>query len=124
MSQAGGVNGSDGSVDVAIGVFEGQVVARWKDPLREITFDPPNAYKIGLALSHAALEAHNGAAGKEAVEFIAGELAEVKVHVSDLQRMAMVQVVATIVRTLTDQKRTAGYIAQHCVDAVLKDTAR
>jgi hypothetical protein len=114
----------NGSVDVAIGVFEGKVVASWHEPVAEISFDPKNAYTIGMHLARAAMEAHQGRATGKEFEFIAGELAEVKVKVSDVQRMAMVMKVSTIVRSLIDQKRSAGYIAQHCVDAVLQDTAR
>lgn len=112
------------SVDVAIGVQEGTVIARWKDPIREIVFDPPNAYKIGLALSRAALEAHEGAAGKDAVEFVAGELVEQKITVSDATRDMLIGQVATILRTFDEQGKTAGYKAMHCVDTVLKETAR
>ena len=112
------------SVDVAIGVVGGKVVAQWKEPTTEITFDPKNAYLVGTHLARAGMEAHNGAATGKEMEFIAGELAQVKVSVSDLQRMALVQQVSTIIRTLTDQGRKTGYIAKHCVDTVLAETAR
>ena len=112
------------SVDVAIGVVDGKVIAQWKDPTTEIAFDPKNAYSVGMHLARAAMEAQRGKPTGKELEFIAGELATVKVEVTDLQRMAMIQQVATIIRTLLDQKRTPGYMAQHCVDAVLRETAR
>ena len=112
------------SVQVAIGILDGKVIAKWHAPVSEIAFDPQNAYSVGMALSRAALEAHQGKATGKETEFIAGELAQVKVKVTDAQRMAMVMSVSTIVRTLMDQKRTAGYIAQCAVDAVLQETAR
>ena len=112
------------SVQVAIGVVDGKVVAQWHEPVAEIVFDPQNAYSVGMHLARAAMEAHQGKANGKEIEFIAGELAEVKKKVSDLERMAMVQQVSTIIRTLIDQKRKAGYIAQHAVDAVLRETAR
>jgi len=115
---------SDDSVDVAIGVVKGKVVAQWKEPTNEITFDAKNSYQVGMALCRAAMEAHNGNSTGKETEFIAGELATVKVVVTDAQRMAMVKQVATIIRTLIDQKCNAGYIAQHAVDAVLRETAR
>lgn len=113
------------SVDIAIGVVKGKVVAQWKDPIREIEFDPPNAYKIGLALSKAALDAHRGSGdvGKD-TEFIAGELAQVKVEVSDQTRTYLINAVSTILRTFIEQGKTPGYMAMHCVDAVLRETAR
>lgn len=112
------------SVDVAIGVVNGKVVARWHDPVTQIEFDAANAYKVGLALSHAALEAHSGKAESKDIEVIGEELAQVKVVVSDAKRDMLVGQVASIVRTFVDQKKSAGYIALHCVDAVLRETAR
>lgn len=112
------------SVAVAIGVVEGKVVAKWHQPMNEITFDPANAYSVGMHLARAAMEAHQGKPNGKELEFIAGELAEVKMKVSDEQRMAMVLKVATIIRSMTDQKFSSGQIANHCVDAVLRETAR
>ncbi len=112
------------SVSVAVGVVDGKVVAKWLEPTNEIIFDPKNAYSVGMHMARAALEAHQGKPTGKELEFIAGELAEVKMKVSDEQRMAMVLKVATIVRSMIDQKMTPGQIANHCVDAVLRETAR
>ena len=112
------------SIDVAIGIVDGKVIAQWKDQTNEIAFDPKNAYQVGMALSRAAMEAHNGRSTGKETEFIAGELAQVKVVVTDLQRMAMVQQVATIIRSLLDRGMKPGAIANHCVDVVLRETAR
>ena len=112
------------SVDVAVGVLNGKVLARWRDPTSEIEFDARNAYQIGLALCRAAMQAHRGSPGAKDVQFLKGELAEVKKTVSDLERMAMIQKVATIVRTMVDRNAQAGTIAAHAVDAVLRDVAR
>ncbi len=112
------------SVQVAIGVVDGKVVAKWQDATSEIVFDPKNAYSLGMHMARAAMEAHQGKPTGKELEFIAGELAQVKVKITDQQRMALVMTVSTIIRTLMDQKRNAGYIAQHAVDAVLSETAR
>lgn len=113
------------SINVAVGVVEGKVIARWRNPTSEIVFDPKNAYTVGIHLSRAAMEAHRGSKSPEKdLEFIADELATVKVEVTDVQRLAMVLQVATIIRTLTTEKREPMYIAEHCVDAVLRETAR
>jgi hypothetical protein len=114
------------SVDVAIGVDKGKVIARWHTPVTEIVFDPQNAYKVGLALSKAALDAHTNTKrdAKADVEFIDGELSQSKIIVSDQQRAYMVGAVATILKTFLEQKKTPGYMAEHCVDAVLRETAR
>ena len=112
------------SVDVAIGVVEGKVVASWHAPLTEISFDPQNAYLIGVSLSKAALEAHRGSpdTGSKDLMFIAEELASQKVEVTDLQRQAMVNKVTSILQGL--KNRPTAYQAVHCVDAVLQETAR
>lgn len=113
------------SVDVAIGVVEGKVIARWQQACTEISFDPKNAYQVSIALGKAALEAHGGkAADSKDAAFIDGELKQVKVTVTDAQRMMMVAKVATIIRSMMDQKATHGQIAVHAVDAVLRETAR
>jgi len=113
------------SVDVAVGVVDGKVVARWPDPLTEITFDAKNAYQVSLALGRAALEAHGGKpTGDRELKFIEGELKQVKITVTDQHRDFIIAQVATIIRSLLEQNRTPGQIALHCVDAVLKETAR
>ncbi len=112
------------SVDILIGVQDGQVIAKWEEVANHIIFDPQNAYQVGMALSKAGMEASRGTAQKGDTQFIEGELREMKVKVSDLQRMGMVMQVATIIRTMVDEKRTPGTIAQHCVDIVLRETAR
>jgi hypothetical protein len=113
------------SVDVAVGVLDGKVVASWHEPVREITFDAKNAYQVSLALGRAAMEAHSGRATTDKeLAFIEGELKQVKITVTDTHRDFIIAQVATIIRSLIDQKRSPGQIALHCVDAVLKETAR
>lgn len=112
-------------VDVAVGIVNNKVVARWLDPITEIEFDAPNAYKVGLALSHAAMEAHKGTPRKSKdITLIDGELKETRVTVTEMQRTMLVATCAHIIRQFTDEKRAPRYIALHCVDAVLRETAR
>ena len=119
------INGSDDSVDVAIGVFDGKVIAQWKDATTEIVFDPKNAYMIGIALSKAAMEAHRGnSSDSKDLEFLAGELATQKVKITDARRDLLIGKVATILKTFAEQGRTPGYCAMHAVDTVLADTAQ
>lgn len=112
------------SVHVAIGVVDGKVVMKWHEPTAEIVFDPQNGYGVGMNLARAALEAHNGKPTGKELEFIAGELAEVKKKVSGTERMAMVLKATHMVRSMQDQKRTPGQIAVEVVDSVLQETAR
>lgn len=112
------------SIEVAIGVVEGKVIAHWREPTTEISFDAKNAYLIGVALAKAALEAHRGAGDGGDAEFVAGQLVEQKVKVSDAKRDLLIAQVATILRTLSEQGKSHGYMALHCVDTVLAETAR
>lgn len=113
------------SMEVAIGVVQGKVIAKWPQAVDAIEFDPQNAYRIGLMLSRAAMEAYRGNEAKDAdMELLIGELAQVGVKVSDAKRDMLIAAVSTILKTLIDQKRSPGYIALHCVDQVLKETAR
>ena len=110
------------SVQVAVGVVDGKVVARWHAPVTEIAFDTRNAYSVGMALATAAMEAHRGTAAASDVSFVTGELEKPKV--SDAQRDLVIGIVATQLKTLIEAGRSPGYIAMHCVDAVLQEVAR
>lgn len=112
------------SVQVAVGVVDGKVIAKWHQPVSEIVFDPKNAYSVGMHLARAGMEAHRGSKNGSDVEFIAGELAEVKVRVTAEQRMAMIANATHMIRSMSDQKRTHGQIAVEVVDKVLQETAR
>lgn len=112
------------NVDVAIGVVDGKVIAQWHEATNEIVFDAKNAYLVGISLAKAALEAHRNGSVLGDTEFIAGELNEVKVKVSDTKRDFLITQVATILRSLIAAGKSPGYCAMHCVDAVLQETAR
>ncbi len=111
-------------VDVAVGVVEGQVIAKWPSPLTAIEFDPKNAYMIGMALCKAAMEAHRGHAAPGDLSFIAEGLHEEKVTMTDSRRAFLVGQVQGIIKTFIEQHKSTWYIAQHCVDTVLADTAQ
>jgi len=111
------------SVDVAIGIIDGKVVAKWHQPTTEIVFDPQNAYNLGLNLSKAAMDAYRGTSGDPSKDlaFLSGEL---KITVNDVQRAFLIDKVATVIRTFRNQEKSDGYIAMHAVDMVLAATAR
>ena len=112
------------NVDVAVGVVNGKVVAQWHKPVNEIVFDPKNAYTVSLALGRAALEAHKGSAGADTIDFVAGELVDQKIRISDARRSMLVMQASTILKSLREQSKPDGYCAQHIVDLVLADTAK
>jgi hypothetical protein len=117
-------NGS-GGIEVAIGIVDGQVIAQWHEPTNEIVFDPKNAYLVGLALSRAAMEAHDGASGtKDDIAFVDGQLTSSRITVSDVQRVAFINKVSTILKTFIDQGKSPGYMALHVVDTMLAETAK
>jgi nitrous oxide reductase accessory protein NosL len=109
------------SVQVAIGVIDGKVVAKWQEPCNEITFDPKNAYSVGMALAQAGMDAHNGSP-VNGHAFLADELQKPKI--TDAQRDRLIAIVATQIKTLQEKGRSPGMIAIHAVDAVLQETAR
>ena len=119
--------GTSGSVDVAIGVAEGKVIARWREATSEIVFDPKNAYMIGIALSKAAMEAYRGSKNNSTgddLAFIHEELAQTKVKITDMQRVALINQVSHMLKTFRHENRSDGYSAMQCVDTVLAETAR
>lgn len=88
-------------------------------------FEPRYAYELGMKLCRLAMEAHKGAPTSDKdVQFIDGELKQVRVTVTDAQRMAMIQAATHIVRSMQDQKKSPGQIAVEVVDSVLQETAR
>lgn len=109
------------SVQVAVGVVEGKVVARWHQPTNEIAFDPQNAYKVGMALAEAGMQAHKGSP-INGHDFIVSELQRPKI--TDQQRDRLISIVATQIKTLQEKGRSPGMIAIHAVDAVLQEVAR
>jgi len=114
-------------IDVAIGVENGMVIAQWREPTQHIEFDAKNAYMIGLALCRAAMEAHRGSKNGEPrddLAFIGDELSQSKVKISDLQRVALINEVSTMIKTFRTQAKSDGYLAMHAVDRVLAETAR
>lgn len=111
-------------VDIAIGVMEGKVIAKWRTVVSEITFDPKNAYMIGRQLMMSAMEAHRGYKNGDDLSFIAEDLGGGKAVITDARREVLIGQVATIIKTFIDQKKTPGYIAMHAVDTVLADTAK
>lgn len=120
-----GINGHDhDSIDVAIGIVNGKVVAQWQSPTNEITFDPKNAWVVGVALARAAMEAHRGHPSDKDLDFLASEFSTQKVKISDAQRDKLIGKVATQVRTLLLQNRSPGYIAMDAVNTVLAETAQ
>lgn len=116
-----GIDATSGNVDIAVGVVEGKVVARWQMAADQIVFDPQNAYNVGMALAAAAMEAHKGMP-VSADDFLAGEARKPKI--TDGQRDILIGIVATQVKTLIERGRSPGYIAMHCVDAVLQEVSR
>jgi hypothetical protein len=109
------------SVDVAVGVVEGKVVAKWHQPVEQIVFDPKNAYSVGMALATAAMDAHKGSP-VNATEFIESELR--KPQITDAKRDMLIAVVATQIKSLQEKGRSPGMVAIHAVDAVLQEVCR
>lgn len=102
------------SIDVAVGVVNGKVVAKWHRATAEIVFDPNNAYSVGKALSNAACDA----AGT--TPLMMGDTAKMKITMEQRARMLIIS--GKIVRSLMEQGKQAEHIAAHVVDFVLQET--
>ena len=113
-----GANGSGGSVDVAIGVHEGKVVARWALPTTQIVFDPQNAFQIGEAMARAAHEARYGAPVQTDESYIAEQ---VRARVSENLRLKMINRFVLMFGSMERQRKTPKHIAEQMVDALLRE---
>ena len=106
------------SVDVAIGVLNGKVVASWHTPMTAIEFEPKNAYQIGMALSKAAMEANRGYAAVGDELMIGSELTREQ-RITDALRDKLVQKIAFLIPRIAD--KSDGFKAMTIVDQVLND---
>ena len=104
--------------DVAIGVVEGKVVAKWNEPTTQIVFDAQNAFQIGEALARAAHEARFGEKVPSDMSYLQQQI---KARVTEELRDKLVTRVAHIIRSTQERKRTPGFVAMSAVDAVLRE---
>lgn len=104
------------SVQVAVGVVEGKVVARWRELASEIAFDPGNAYSVGTALRNAARDATG--------DRIIGSDPNPKMEITDEQRARVLIICGKIVKSMMEQGKTAEQITVHAVDYVLGETTK
>jgi ribosomal protein L24E len=101
------------NVEVAIGVVEGKVVARWHQAISQIEFNPDNAYQIGTALRNAACDA----TGVTPEMMGSG-----KMEITNEGRARILIICGKIVRSLMEQGKTPEQITVHVVDYVLGET--
>lgn len=102
------------AIDVAVGVVNGKVVAKWHRATAEIVFDPNNAYSVGKALSNAACDA----AGT--TPLMMGDTAKMKITLE--QRARILVICGRILRSMMEQGKKPEQIAMHVVDHVLQET--
>lgn len=101
-------------VDIAVGVVNGKVVAKWHRATAEIVFDPNNAYQIGKALSNAACDA----AGT--TPLMMGDTGKMRITME--QRARILIIAGKLLRSMTEQGKHPEQIAVHVVDFVLQET--
>lgn len=104
------------SVDVALGIQNGQVLLHWHGARDAITFDPQNAYEMGEAMARAAHKARFGEDPPSDHSYIAGQ---VRARATDELRTKLVTRIALMLRSLEDKDR--GYAARQIVDTVLSE---
>lgn len=111
---------ADESVDVAIGVMEGKVVAQWHKPLQQIVFDPQNAFQIGEALARAAHEARFPGEKIPDGSYIAQQ---VRARNLDNIRVRAINRLTVIMQSDNYRTWSPGKQAMHLVDAILREVA-
>lgn len=107
---------SAGSIDVAIGVEDGKVIARWHIPSTMIAFDPQNAFNIGEALARAAHEARFPGEALTDGSYLA---AQIRARITEDVRDRLVTRVALMLNSLRASRHTNGELALQIVDVIL-----
>jgi hypothetical protein len=111
----------DASIDVAVGVVDGKVVAQWHRPTARIVFDPQNAFQIGEALARAAHEARfPGEKLPQDGSYIARQ---VRAKLTEDLRVRMINRVSLMMQGEQFRTWTPGKQAMHLVDAIFREVA-
>jgi len=100
------------SVQMAIGVENGKVIQRFKEPMLEVQYEPQNAIDIAGALADAAFECRDG------VKPVAGSL---KAELIERHRDKLIQRFPLVLRSLIDSGKSDGYIAKELIDICFKE---
>ncbi len=109
------------SVDVALGIRNGQVVIHWKGARETIEFDPQNAFDLGEAMARSAHKAKFGEEPPSDRSYIADQ---VRARVTDQERVKMIHRTTNMLRSLNEQGKSPGYTAMQLVDTILAEFAR
>ena len=102
-----------GNVEMMIGVENGKVIQRFKEPMQEIHYDPENMIQIAEALTAAAFEARDGL--KPVSDTLKAEL--VARH-----RMTLTARLSLVLSSSRENKtKSNGVLAQELVDICLSE---
>ncbi len=104
------------NIDVAVGVVNGKVVARWHVPVSQIEFDPDNAFQVGTGLRNAACDAVG-----TTPEMMGGPG---RMELTNEARARILVICGKIVRSMLEQGKTPEQITLHVVDHVLSETTK
>lgn len=108
------------NVEIAIGVVDGKVVAKWHEPTQCIVFDPQNAFDVGEALARAAHNARFPGEPLPDANYIANQ---VRARLTENLRVRMINRVSLMLETETFRSWTPGKRAMHLVDAIFREVA-
>lgn len=64
------------SVNIAIGVANGQVVIEYESPRKRVVYDPENARMVGEQMARAAYEAHTGRKPAQGASMLTDQIQE------------------------------------------------
>lgn len=106
------------NIDVAIGVVDGKVVAKWHQPTTTIVFEPQAAFQIGEAMARAAHAARFPGDKLDDRSYIAQQVRSR--NIEDI-RVRVINRVSIMLETEQFRLWTPGKRAMHLVDAVLRE---
>lgn len=98
---------------VAVGERSGKVVLTFSKPIQWLPLDPENARQIAEQMAKSAYTARYG---REPT-------GEPRSMITEKLRKHMRSRATIIIRTLMEENRGPGYIANHVVDAILRELA-
>jgi hypothetical protein len=104
---------NDQAVEMIISIEKGRVLQQFKEPMREVFYDPQNAIDVACAMTDAAFEARDG---------LKPAGATLKAELIQRHRDKLVPRIALMLASMREDKlRSDGYLAEQFVSTVLSE---
>ena len=107
------MSNDNGSVEMALGIHEGRVMMRFKEPMSEVLFDAQNAMDVATAMADLSFECRD--AVKPAGDALKAELIE-------RHRMTLTQRLSLVIGGQRENRGVSnGKLAQQIIDIVFAE---